>query len=153
MRVRDIMSTDVAFCHPDTSLPAVARMMVDMDCGEIPVVDASCVPIGVITDRDIACRAVAKGRDALALTAADCMTSPAVTVAPDATLEQCCELLEENRVRRVPVVDGEGVCCGMVSQADIARHAPKTETAEVVRTLSQPAPPPASRIVSQLPIL
>jgi CBS domain-containing protein len=153
MRVRDIMSKNVAFCHPDTGLPEVARMMVDMDCGEIPVVDASRVPIGVITDRDITCRAVAKRKDALAMRAEDCMTSPAVTVTPEATLEECCQVLEANRVRRVPVVDEEGVCCGMVSQADIALHAPKTETAEVVKTLSKPAPLPISRLVSESPVL
>jgi CBS domain-containing protein len=152
MRVRDIMSKDVAFCGPDTSLPEVARMMVDKDCGEIPVVDASRVPIGVITDRDITCRAVAKGKNALELRAEDCMTSPAVTVAPEASLEECCRVLEDNKVRRVPVVDEAGACCGMVSQADIALHAPRAETAEVVRTVSQP-PRSVSRLVSELPIL
>lgn len=155
MNVRDIMSKDVAFCHPETGLQEVARMMVDMDCGEIPVVSASRAPIGVITDRDITCRTVAKGKDALRMTAADCMTSPSITVTPETTLEQCCQVLEDNKVRRVPVVDESGACCGIVSQADIALHAPKAETAEVVQKVSEPTRGASftSRRVSQLPIL
>jgi CBS domain-containing protein len=139
MRVRDIMSKNVACCSPETSLPEVARMMVDNDCGEIPVVNASRVPIGVVTDRDITCRAVAEGKNPLLMEAGDCMTTPCVTVTPETSLEECCETLESNRIRRVPVVDETGACCGMVSQADIARHAPKTETAEVVKKVSEPS--------------
>jgi CBS domain-containing protein len=139
MRVRDIMSMNVACCSPETSLPEVARMMVDNDCGEIPVVNASRVPIGVVTDRDITCRAVAEGKNPLLMEAGDCMTAPCVTVTPDTSLEECCETLERNRIRRVPVVDETGACCGMVSQADIARNAPKTETADVVKKVSEPS--------------
>jgi CBS domain-containing protein len=139
MRVRDIMSMNVACCSPETSLPEVARMMVDNDCGEIPVVNASRVPIGVVTDRDITCRAVAEGKNPLLMEAGDCMTTPCVTVTPDTSLEECCETLERNRIRRVPVVDETGACCGMVSQADIARNAPKTETADVVKKVSEPS--------------
>jgi CBS domain-containing protein len=139
MRVRDIMSMNVACCSPETSLPEVARMMVDNDCGEIPVVNASRVPIGVVTDRDITCRAVAEGKNPLLMEAGDCMTAPCVTVTRDTSLEECCETLERNRIRRVPVVDETGACCGMVSQADIARNAPKTETADVVKKVSEPS--------------
>jgi CBS domain-containing protein len=141
MRVRDIMSTSVACCGPETKLPEVARMMVDHDCGEIPVVNAKGAPIGVVTDRDITCRTIAEGRNPLVLEAGDCMTTPCVTVTPATSLEECCQILEKNRIRRVPVVDASGACCGMVSQADIARHAPKTETATVVRKVSQPSLP------------
>jgi CBS domain-containing protein len=154
MRVRDIMSKDVAFCYPETGLPDVARMMVEMDCGEIPVVNASRAPIGVITDRDITCRTVAKGKNALTMAAADCMTSPAVTVTPETALADCCHVLEENKVRRVPVVDETGACCGMVSQADIALHAPNAETADVVKKVSEPSRTASiTRIVPHLPIL
>jgi CBS-domain-containing membrane protein len=65
------------------------------------------------------------------------MSSPAVTVRPDTHLEECCQTLEEMPVRRVPVVDADGCCCGIVSQADIAQHASERLTAEVVRTVSQ----------------
>jgi CBS domain-containing protein len=141
MLVKDIMSTTVACCSPETTLPEVARMMVDNDCGEIPVVRESGVPIGVVTDRDITCRAVANGMNPLQMVAGDCMTTPCVTVTPETSLEECIQSLEKNKIRRVPVVDEAGACCGMVSQADIARNAPKTETADVVRKVSEPSLP------------
>jgi len=140
VRVRDMMSKNVACCLPDTGLSDVARMMVDNDCGEIPVLNAAGTPIGVVTDRDITCRAVAEGRNPLLMVAGDCMTAPCVTVSPEISLEDCCQVLESNQIRRVPVVDEAGACCGIVSQADIARHAPKKETAKVLQKVSEPGP-------------
>lgn len=139
MQVKDIMTSDPACCTPDTPLQRVAEMMVEKDCGEIPVVEnaASLVPVGVITDRDITCRTVARGLNPLTLTAAECMTTPCVTVTPDTSLDDCCRLMEEKQIRRVPVVNTDGACCGIVALADIARHAPKGETGEVVREVSE----------------
>ena len=141
MQVKDVMTPDPACCTPDTTLRRVAEMMVEHDCGEIPVVEdmASMKPVGVITDRDITCRTVAKGLNPLALTASDCMTTPCVTVTPDTPLDECCRVLEENQIRRVPVVDASGACRGIVALADVARHAKKRETAEVVREVSEPS--------------
>ena len=141
MRVRDMMSKNVACCLPDTGLSDVARMMVDNDCGEIPVLNAAGIPIGVVTDRDITCRTVAEGKNPLLMEAGDCMTAPCVTVGPETSLGDCCQVLESNQIRRVPVVNESGACCGMVSQADIARHAPKKETAQVVQKVSEPSQP------------
>ena len=124
-------------CGPDTPLPEVARLMVEHDCGEIPVVDADKRPIGVVTDRDITCRTVAEGKNPLELTARDCMSSPVVTVTPETSVDDCCKAMEENQVRRVPVVDESGACCGMVSQADVAQRGSKEETAEVVKEVSR----------------
>ena len=139
MRVEEIMTKDPACCMPDTKLHEVAQLMADRDVGQIPVVDsASRKPIGVVTDRDITVRAVARGRNPLELTVRDVMSSPAVTTTPDARLEDVARKLEERRVRRMPVVGKDGSCCGMISQADIAQHAPGQMTAEVVRTVSQP---------------
>jgi CBS domain-containing protein len=137
MRVSDVMTRNVACCSPETSLTEVARLMVDHDCGEIPVVNGVGVPIGVVTDRDITCRAVAEGKNALALTARDCMSTPCVTVTPDMTLEECCHTMQSNRIRRVPVVDAAGECCGIVAQADLARRGPRVEAAQVVKKVSQ----------------
>ena len=139
MQVKEIMTSDPACCTPDTPLQRVAEMMVEKDCGEIPVVEnaASLVPVGVITDRDITCRTVARGLNPLTLTAAECMTTPCITVTPDTSLDDCCRLMEEKQIRRVPVVNTDGACCGIVALADIARHAPKGETAEVVREVSE----------------
>ena len=139
MQVKEIMTPDPACCTPDTTLQRVAEMMVENDCGEIPVVEniASMKPVGVITDRDITCRAVAKGLNPLTLTAAECMTTPCVTVTPDTSLDECCRVLEENQIRRVPVVDAGGACCGIVALADIAKHAKTRDTAEVVKEVSE----------------
>jgi len=116
-------------------------MFVDHDCGAIPVVDSVDTrrPIGIVTDRDIACRAVAKGLNALELTARDCMSSPSVTIQEDASLDEAIQLMEDNRVRRLPVVDERGRCIGVVAQADIALSAGKGKTAEVLKEISQPS--------------
>jgi len=140
MKVREVMTPSPACCTPETSLQGVAEIFVEHDCGAVPIVESleSMAPIGMVTDRDIACRAIAKGMNALELTARDCMSSPSVTVSEDASLDECIEAMESNRVRRIVVVDEFGRCCGIVSQADIALQGPRKKTAEVVRELSEP---------------
>jgi CBS domain-containing protein len=143
MKVKEIMSQDLAYCTPDTPLPAVAQMMVDRDCGAIPVVldEDHRQVVGVVTDRDITIRIVAQGMNPAEKRARDCMSSPVVTVNLDASIEEACQALEEHQVRRMPVVDSSnGTCCGILAQADLARYAPSSETAEVVKRVSQPAP-------------
>lgn len=142
MQVKEFMTTDPACCTADTSLPEVARMMIDNDCGEIPVIDnnSSKVPIGVVTDRDIVCRTVANGLNPLDLTAADCMSKPCVTVTPDLSVEECCRIMEEKLIRRVPVVDERGACVGIVSLADIALQAKTSVTGEIVKEVSEATP-------------
>lgn len=138
MQVKDIMTTDPACCTPSAKLQEVARLMVENDCGEIPVVDdlESCLPVGVITDRDISCRTVAQGRNPLEMTVGDCMTSPLVSVKPQNSLDQCYKVMEDKRIRRVPVVNDEGRCVGIVALADIALNAAKAESAEVLKDVS-----------------
>jgi CBS domain-containing protein len=145
MRVREIMSNHVVCCTPDTSLKEVARLMSVNDCGDIPVVQdgEGRRPVGVITDRDITCRAVAEGLNPLELTAADCMSKPVVTVTPDTVLEECCHTMERNQIRRVPVVDERGACCGVVSQADIARVASESQAGHVLREVSRQTSSPS----------
>jgi CBS domain-containing protein len=140
MQVKEIMTADPACCISETALQEVAQMMIDHDCGEIPVLEnkETKLPIGVITDRDIVCRTVARGLNPLDLTAADCMSTPCVTVTPDMSVEECSKILEENKIRRVPVVDADGSCCGIVAVADIALHARRTEAADVVKEVSEP---------------
>ncbi|MBI4375054.1 MAG: CBS domain-containing protein [Elusimicrobia bacterium] len=140
-KVKDIMTEDPACCTPETRLQDVARMMVEEDCGEIPVVESeqSKKPVGVITDRDIVCRAVAQGKNPLELTAKDCMSSPCVTVKTETSLADCCKTMEDNRIRRVPVIDEGGDCRGIVSQADIAIKGEPRTAAEVVKKVSEVA--------------
>jgi CBS-domain-containing membrane protein len=72
------------------------------------------------------------------MSAGDCMTPAAITVRPETRLEDCERLMEQKQVRRMLVVDGQGRCCGMVAQADLARKAPEHDLAEVVREVSRP---------------
>lgn len=141
MDVKDVMTPDPECCSPETGLQDVARMMVDCDCGCIPVVDSndSKMPIGMITDRDITCRVVAQGRNPLELTAGDAMSSTVVSVTPDTSLEDCLNLMEESQVRRIAVVDDIGKICGIVAQADVALNADGKKTAEVVQEVSRAA--------------
>lgn len=140
MQVKDVMTPDPACCTADTGLQEVAKLMVDHDCGEIPIVDGKETkkPIGVITDRDIVVRSVAKGKNPLDLTAADCLSKPCVTVTPEMSMEECGNILEKNKIRRVPVVDQSGAICGIVAVADIALRAGGTVTNEVVKEVSEP---------------
>ncbi len=140
MKVGDLMTPSPTCCTESMSLVDAARMMVENDCGEIPVVENldNMRLVGVVTDRDITCRTVALGRNPLALRVADCMSTPVVTVSEDASLEACCQIFEENQVRRAPVVDAGGKCCGIIAQADIAEYAPAQRTAETVREISRP---------------
>ncbi len=139
MRVSKLMSPDAVCCQRQTLLQEVAETMVEHDCGEIPVCDETGHVVGVITDRDIVCRTVAKGRNPLEATAGECMTSPAVVVSEDASLEEACQLLEDNQVRRLPVVDENERCVGMISVADVSRFAPRRTTAHVVERISEPS--------------
>jgi len=141
MQVKDFMTANPACCTAETGLQDVAQMMIDHDCGEIPVVEnkKNRLPIGVITDRDIVCRTVAQGVNPLDGMVGDCMTTPCVTVTPDMSIEECCRVLEENKIRRVPVVDASGSCCGIVALADIALHTRKSVTADVVKEVSRAA--------------
>lgn len=138
MRVTDIMSADPTCCRSDTTLREVAEKMVEFDCGEIPVCDDRGKPIGVVTDRDIVCRLIAKGHDPMQAVAEDCMSEPVVTTSPDMDIEECARLMEQYQVRRLPVVDAQGVCVGIVAQADFARRGTRDAAAEVIARVSEP---------------
>jgi CBS domain-containing protein len=114
--------------------------MIEHDCGEIPVVYGAGTmrPIDVITDRDITCRTIAQGKNPLGTSVGDGMSTPCVILPVEVSLEDCCRAMVASLVRRIPVVDESGRCCGIVSQADIARTAGKPDPAEVVKHLSQP---------------
>lgn len=139
MDVRSAMTADPACCTAATPLHLVARMMVDNDCGEIPVVDdhESRKPIGVVTDRDIIVRTVACDINPLEVPASEVMTSPVITVTPDTSLAACCEVMENHQIRRVLVVDDSSRLCGIVALADVAKNAGRDVTGEVVKEVSE----------------
>lgn len=138
MTVASVMTDAPICCTPKSTLAEVAGMMVEHDCGQIPVVEnlATRKLAGVVTDRDIATRIVAKGLNSAEACAGDCMSSPCITVTPEASIQSCCELMEANKIRRVPVVNAEGEVIGIVSLADVARHANASTTAAVVKEVS-----------------
>jgi CBS domain-containing protein len=138
MKVEDIMTRDAACCASDAGVCEVAELMVVHDCGEIPVCDERRHVIGVVTDRDIVCRLVAKGKNPLDMRVRDCMSSPVITVTPDMPVEDCSRLMEQYRVRRLPVLDTGGAICGMVSQADLAQKGPHAIALEMVENVSRP---------------
>lgn len=134
---RDVMTADPACCAPHTTLDQVAKLMVQNNCGEIPVIDINDQPIGVVTDRDIVCRVVADGKHPMAHTADTCMSQPVVTVRADDSLDDVVSTMEKHQIRRVLVVDERGCCTGIVSQADVARAEPLPEVGELVREVSR----------------
>ena len=112
--------------------------MVDYDCGEIPVVEnrETRRPVGVVTDRDIVCRTIAQGLNPMDMTAGECMSAPVVTVTPETSFEECKRVLETNQIRRVPVVNETGACCGIVALADIVKYATDKDSGEVLQEIS-----------------
>ncbi|MBN8742317.1 MAG: hypothetical protein BGP24_19290 [Lysobacterales bacterium 69-70] len=137
--VSTVMTPNPAACDASTPVRDVARLMLDNDCGEIPIVDDQGRPVGVVTDRDICLRVVANGGDGT-VTAGDAMSAPVRTVQMDSSLRDCVTLMENARIRRVPVVDGDGKLTGIVALADIALAGKDKETAKVVREVSAPVP-------------
>src|SRR5437868_3928679 len=127
---RDVMTPDPACCAPTTTLDEVAKLMVQNDCGEIPVIDVTDQVVGVVTDRDIVCRVVAEGKNPMAYTAETCMSEPVVTVRIDATLDEVVATMEKHQIRRVPVVDERDACVGIISQADVSWTTSPTEVAK-----------------------
>jgi CBS domain-containing protein len=142
MTVLEIMTRAPACCGCDTSLQEVARMMVDNNCGLIPVLDASGTPCGVISDRDIVCRTLAVDRDPLDLTVRDVMTPECIAVHQDCTIENVLDVLEEHQIRRAVVVNDDRRVVGIISQADLARRS-EILGGELVAAISQPSVGPA----------
>lgn len=140
MKVRDVMTKKPATSTPETDLQKVAKQMMDHNVGLIPIIDNkdTMKVIGVVSDRDIALRCVAEGKNPRDMKAEDVMSKPVVVVSQDDDLQNVARMMEQHKVRRIPVVDDEGKVCGIVAQADIALKAPDETTASVVQEISEP---------------
>jgi CBS domain-containing protein len=134
---RDVMTPDPVCCSPGTTLDQVAQLMANNNCGEIPIINTQDQPVGVITDRDIVCRVVAEGKNPSAHTVESCMTSSVITVRADASINEVVSVMEDHQIRRVLVVDDDGCCTGIISQADIAAVEPPNITAELLWEVSR----------------
>ncbi len=140
LRVSDVMTEDPVCCLPETPLMNVARLMAENSCGAIPVIRSSAdrTPVGIVTDRDVAVRTVAEGRNPLELAAGNVMSSSPITIGPDEPLAACASLMREKQVRRIVVVDPEGLVRGLVVLAQVARHLPREISGETVKDISRP---------------
>lgn len=108
--------------------------------GATPVVendDTKRIP-GIVTDRDVVTRSVALGKDPMQMRTSGVMTENVITVSEDTSLEEAEQLMEENQVRRLAVTD-EDACVGIMAQADLARKGPESQTARMVKSVSQPS--------------
>lgn len=140
MKVKDVMTRNPVCAVPTTDLNKIAKMMLDFDCGEIPIVQnfESMIPIGVVTDRDIVIRTVGKNIDPLTVAAMEIMTTPVITVSPETELNRAEILMEDKQIRRIIVVDHVGRCCGILATADIAKYGTREELGEVMKEISSP---------------
>ncbi len=140
---RDIMTEHPATCTVDTPLGAVAKLMVQHNCGEIPVLDGARDLVGVVTDRDIVCRLVASGKNPLECTAEMAMTSPAISVRTDTPLDEVLAVMERHLIRRVPVLDDNDRCVGILGQADLAWAVSGKDVVKLVRDVSRDTDQPS----------
>lgn len=140
MKVKEIMTENLAYATLNTSLHDVAQMMNEYDCGSLPVIEneENRKPLGIITDRDIAIRTVGHNMNPMQKIAGEVMTESVITVTPEMSVEDCCKRMENNQIRRVVVVNDAGDLMGMVAQADIARQASPLETAVLLKDVSMP---------------
>ena len=138
MQVKEIMTAEPMCCSPETTLVEAARVMVGYDCGEVPVIGdrENKNLVGVITDRDIVCRAVAENINPSEMKVGECMTAPAISVKEDASIEECIRQMQENQIRRIPVVTADGAVCGIVALADITKHASEQNAGAILRDVS-----------------
>jgi len=119
MFVRDVMTPSPICCDPNDTIDHVAKLMATHDCGVVPICSGKRLA-GVITDRDITCRAVAAGMIPSKVRVADVMTKKVFTVKEDENVQAAIDLMEKRQVRRLPVVNDRGEVTGIVAPSDLA---------------------------------
>jgi CBS domain-containing protein len=146
VKAKDLMTRQPCCCSPDDSVQDVAQMMRDHDCGSVPVVEAGRV-IGIVTDRDLAVRALAEGKTESSAVR-DVMTASPQCCSEDDDVKNVERVMSDRQVRRVPIVNADGGCVGIISQADLARATNEglsdREVAATVGNISQPDHDPGS---------
>ena len=119
MQAKDIMTANPCCCSLNDSVQDVARTMRDHDCGAVPVTDNGRL-VGIVTDRDLTVRVLAAGLDHESRIA-DVISREPSTCSPDSDLTEVERVMSDQQVRRIPIVDADRQCVGIVSQADLAR--------------------------------
>ena len=138
MQLKEIMTSAVHTVAPGSSLVDAAKQMASGDIGWLPVAAGKKV-VGIITDRDIAIRATAKGLDSNRTKVEDVMTLDVFSCPSDSSVKDVCNLMEKKQVRRLVIKDANDDLCGIVSLADIALQTGDSQSGEVLKKVSQPA--------------
>jgi CBS domain-containing protein len=134
--VREVMTSKLCSIDVDKPVAYAAKMMRDEDVGMAPIVEGDRL-VGVLTDRDIAVRVVAEGRDPEQVKVTEVASSDLVTLDPQQDLDEALRLMARHQVRRLPVVEEDGRLVGVVAQADVAQQADEQRTGEVVEQISR----------------
>ncbi|MBE4719101.1 CBS domain-containing protein [Pseudarthrobacter sp. AB1] len=140
--VREFMTTDAQCIKEHQSLTDAARMMLDLDCGSLPICGDDGKLKGMITDRDIVLRCVAAGRDPLEMLAGELATGKPYWVDANASVDAAIDIMERHQVRRLPVIVDHKLV-GILSQGDIARNYAEERVGELVEQISERHPMPA----------
>ncbi|MGU3663531.1 CBS domain-containing protein [Methylobacterium sp. UNC300MFChir4.1] len=121
LRVADVMARDVEFIEPQSSVQAAAVLMGEIEVGALPVGSADQL-VGIVTDRDLLYRVVARGRDPTSVAVQEVASRPVLSCDPGDSLRAALDIMGSNYVRRLPVVDGTRKVVGWLTLADISRH-------------------------------
>jgi CBS domain-containing protein len=138
MQLKAIMTSPVATIAPESSLAEAARKMLELDIGILPVANGQSI-VGIVSDRDIAIRGVAKGMDSDRTAVREIMTKDVFTCQAGVDVEEACNVMEEKQVRRLVVVDGGNAPVGVVSLGDIALHLRREQSGDVLKKVSEPS--------------
>jgi len=136
----EVMTMNPACCLPNDTVAQLAQMMKNKDIGPVPIIENEKTRrlVGIVTDRDLALKVVAEGRDARTTTAAEVMTRKVVTCHAEDDLQKALEAMSEHQLRRIPVVDNDFRIIGIIAQADVATRVDQPEkTAALVKGISQ----------------
>ena len=137
----EVMTKDPSCCLRSDTVDKAAQLMKTEDVGPVPVVDDQSTKklVGIVTDRDLAIKVVAEGRDARNTRVEEVMSSDLVTCRPDDDLQKALDTMGQNQIRRIPVVDDNGGIVGIIAQADVAtRTEDPASTEDMVEQISQP---------------
>ncbi|NGO56177.1 CBS domain-containing protein [Allomesorhizobium camelthorni] len=135
MKVEDVMHKGTIYVEPATPVGEIARLMRDDDIGAIPV-KVNKQLVGIVTDRDITCRALADSGNVATKTAKDVMTKDVVCCSADDDVEAAIEVMEAKQIRRLAVTDGHKTLVGMLSLGDISHKVSKNLSGEALRAVS-----------------
>ena len=140
-KCNDVMTKNPVCCRPDDMVAKVAKLMQSENIGSIPVIENEQTRklAGIVTDRDLAMKIVAEGRDAKSTKVEAVMTRQVVTCRAGDDLQKALDAMAEHQLRRIPIVDDDVRIVGIIAQADVATRVNQPEkTAAVVREISQP---------------